>query len=59
VPIDAWYGTHDPLIGPELVAAWARQTSRDFTLRGVVGGHLFHADQSFIDTVEALLRTSA
>ena len=59
VPISAWYGTRDAMIGPELVAAWGTQTSSDFTLQSVEGGHLFHADPSFIDRVEALLRVDA
>jgi surfactin synthase thioesterase subunit len=59
VPISAWYGTRDALIGPELVAAWGTQTSSDFTLQSVEGGHLFHADPSFIDRVAALLRVDA
>jgi acyl transferase domain-containing protein len=59
VPISAWYGTRDPLIGPELVAAWGTQTSSGFTLQSVEGGHLFHADPSFIGRVEARLRVDA
>ncbi len=59
VPISAWYGTRDALIGAELVAAWGAQTSSGFTLQSVEAGHLFHADPSFINRVEALLRVDA
>jgi surfactin synthase thioesterase subunit len=59
VPITAFYGTHDPLIGPELVAAWGTQTSAGFTLESIEGSHLFHADPSLLGRVDAVLRADA
>ncbi len=59
VPISAFYGTRDPLVGPELVSAWGTQTSSEFTLQSIDGSHLFHGDPSLVSRVEALLLADA
>jgi medium-chain acyl-[acyl-carrier-protein] hydrolase len=44
VPIRAFAGTEDVEGGPERMRGWGQQTSRQFTLEAVPGGHFFDAD---------------
>jgi medium-chain acyl-[acyl-carrier-protein] hydrolase len=57
VPVTAFAGTTDPRGRPEQMAAWQEQTSRDFRLHRVPGGHfavLQHAGFVHARMVEAM-----
>ena len=55
-PIAAWYGTDDPTLTRERVAAWAAHTTAAFELNEVPAGHFFHADPRLVRGVARLLR---
>lgn len=43
--ISAFAGSDDPIAGPERIRPWGRETTREFTLRTITGGHFFIRDR--------------
>jgi len=58
VPITAFAGTEDSVVGAALVRSWKKYTTRDFQLRQIPGGHFFLRDSADLltDAIAGTLR---
>lgn len=55
IPITAFGGSWDPTVSPQELLGWKQMTSRSFRSHQIEGGHFFHKEPAFLETLTSTL----